>query len=107
MRQHLDKLGSIGSVVAAAACPICFPKLALLGGLLGLGAFSAYEAQLFMAAQLLVVVSVTGQALAYRRHRNVWPFAAALAGGAGGFFGPFGFSSGWRAHSRFFGARSG
>jgi len=103
MRQHLDKLGSIGSVVAAAACPICFPKLALLGGLLGLGAFSAYEAQLFMAAQLLVVVSVTGQALAYRRHRNVWPFAAALAGGAAVFIGLYVFQSEWLAYAGFAG----
>jgi hypothetical protein len=30
MTKHLDKLGSTGAVIAAA-CPICFPKLALLG----------------------------------------------------------------------------
>jgi hypothetical protein len=62
MTKHLDKLGSTGAVIAAAACPICFPKLALLGGLIGLSAISAYEAQLFIAAQLLVVVAVTASA---------------------------------------------
>jgi hypothetical protein len=29
MTRHLDKLASVGAVFAAAACPICFPKLAL------------------------------------------------------------------------------
>src|SRR5262249_34511081 len=87
MTRYLDKLGSFGSVVAAAACPVCFPKLALLGSLVGLGAFSAYEAQLFIAAQILVIVAVAGHALAYRQHRKVWLLAAALAGGAAVFLG--------------------
>src|SRR5215510_11572459 len=82
MTRYLDKLGSFGSVVAAAACPICFPKLALLGSLIGLGAFSAYEAQLFIAAQLLVIVAVAGQAVAYRQHRNAWLLGAAFVSGA-------------------------
>lgn len=54
MKTHLDKIGSIGAVIAAAACPVCFPKLALLGALFGLGALGVYEAQLVIAAQLLV-----------------------------------------------------
>src|SRR5216117_287385 len=45
MKIHLEKIGSLGAVIAAAACPICFPKLALLGALFGLGALGAYESQ--------------------------------------------------------------
>ena len=87
MTTHLDKLGSAGALIAAAACPICFPKLALLGGLIGLGAFSAYEAELFLAVKLLVVVAMAGHVLSYRRHRNAWLLAAGLASGAGVFVG--------------------
>lgn len=87
MRAYLDKLGSIGAVVAAAACPICFPKLALIGAFFGLGAFSAYEYQLLIAAQVLVVVAVLGHGLAYRRHRRGWLLGTALVSGAAVFSG--------------------
>jgi mercuric ion transport protein len=78
MADHLEKLGSIGAVVAAAACPICFPKLAVVGTLFGLGAFSAYEAQLFIAAQALVLVAAAGHLLAYRQHCNARLLTSAL-----------------------------
>jgi len=28
MKTYLEKIGSFGGVIAAAACPACFPKLA-------------------------------------------------------------------------------
>jgi hypothetical protein len=85
---RLEKIGSIGAVVAAAACPICFPKLALVGALFGLGAFSAYEFQFLIAAQALVALAAAGHALSYRRHRNRWLLASALFG-AGAVFAGF------------------
>jgi len=103
MKTHFDKLGSAGALIAAAACPICFPKLALLGSLIGLGAFSAYEAQLFIAAQLLVIVAVGGHVLAYLQHRKVWLLAAALAGGAAFFIGLYVVGSEWVAYAGFAG----
>ena len=77
----------MGAVLAAAACPVCFPKLALLGALFGLGAFGAYESQFFIAAQALVVVALFGHALSYRRHRNRGLLAAAIISGAAVFAG--------------------
>lgn len=87
MKAHLDKLGSVGAVVAAAACPVCFPKLALIGAFFGLGAFSAYEYQFLVAAQVLVALAVGGLLLSYRRYRNGWVLASALLGGSGVFAG--------------------
>ena len=87
MKTHLEKLGGIGSVIAAAACPICFPKLALVGALFGLGALGAYEYQLFIAAQALVAVAVFGQVLAYLSHRNGWILGASLLSGVAVFSG--------------------
>ena len=66
---------------------MCFPKLALIGALFGLGAFGAYESQIFIAAQALVVVAVIGHALSYLRHHNAWLLAAALASAAAVFAG--------------------
>jgi len=103
MKKHLDKLGSAGALIAAAACPICFPKLALIGSLIGLGAFGAYEAQLFVAAKLLVIVAVCGHVLAYRQHRKVWLLAVALAGGAAFFVGLYVVGSEWVSYAGFAG----
>ena len=87
MKARLDRLGSVAAVVAAAACPVCFPKLALIGAVFGLGAFSAYEYQLLVAAQALVALAVVGHLLSYRRHRNRWLLASALLGASGVFVG--------------------
>ena len=87
MKSGLERSGSIGALLAAAACPVCFPKLALVGALFGLGALGAYETQLFIAAQALVIIALIGHALSYRRHRNAWLLAAAIASGAAVFTG--------------------
>jgi hypothetical protein len=63
------------------------PWLALLGALFGLGAFGAYESQLFFAAQALVVIAVIGHGLSYLRHRKGWLLASAIASGIAVFAG--------------------
>jgi MerC mercury resistance protein len=87
MKTYLEKIGSFGGILAAAACPVCFPKLALIGALFGLGALGAYESALFAAAQLLIVLAVVGQALAYLRHRKRWLLALGVGSGAAVFAG--------------------
>jgi hypothetical protein len=95
----LDKLGSVGALVAAAACPICFPKLALVGALLGLGSLAAYEAQLFIAAQALVVVAMIGHGLSFRQHDKQSLLALSLLGGAAFFMGLYLFRSEWLTYA--------
>jgi mercuric ion transport protein len=84
---HLEKIGSVGALIAAAACPICFPKLALLGALFGLGALGAYESQLLIAAQALIVLAIVGHVVAYRQHRKRWLLGVAILGAAAVFGG--------------------
>ena len=87
MKTHLEKFGSFGAVIAAAACPICFPKLALVGALFGLGALGAYEYQFLVAAQVLVAVAMIGNVLAFLRHRNAWLLSSGILGGTAVFAG--------------------
>jgi hypothetical protein len=101
MAKHADKFGSIGAVLAAAACPICFPKLALVGAFFGLGALSAYEAQLIIAAQALVALALAGHLIAYRQRRRTGILGLALAGGAAVFAGLYAFGSEWLAYAGF------
>lgn len=39
----LEKLGSVGAVVSAAGCSMCFPALGTLAGAIGLGFLSRWE----------------------------------------------------------------
>ncbi len=103
MKDWSQRLGAVGSVVAAAACPVCFPKLALLGALFGLGGFAAYEYQIFIAAQALVAVAVLGHVLAYVRRRNMRRMAVALASGAAVFAGLYLVGSEWIVYIGFAG----
>lgn len=98
MRAQLEKIGSVGAVVAAAACPVCFPKPALLGALFGFGAFGAYESQFFVATQVMVVLALVGAALTYRRQRNRWLLASALASGTAVFAALYWIGSEWLAY---------
>ena len=70
MNFKLKKFGAFGTVLTAAACPICFPKLALIGGLIGLGVLSDYEYYFYIAFQVFAVITFVGIWLTYRRQKN-------------------------------------
>ena len=63
----LGRFGSFGALLAAAACPVCFPKLALLGALFGFGALAQYEVIFFYALQVLVVAMLVSHVIAFKR----------------------------------------
>ena len=63
----MEKFGSFGAIVAAAACPICFPKLALVGAIFGFGFLIEYEVVFVYLAQILVIVALVGHIMSYKR----------------------------------------
>lgn len=76
---HLDRIGSFGSLLAALACPACFPIFATAGAALGLGVLQPFEGGVFVAFQFLVVLSLAGNVLAYRRCRALLPLLIGVA----------------------------
>jgi len=68
----------VGAVLAALACPICFPKFALIGAAIGLGALAPFEGYIAIGVQVLFVLALAGQLLAYPRHRNRWLLALSI-----------------------------
>ena len=78
--QHLDKVGSIGAIVAASFAPCCFPFLGVMAATLGLGALVQFAPQLQYAIQVLVAVALAGSCFAYLSHRLVWPLTIAVVG---------------------------
>ena len=71
MNFKLGKFGAFGTIVAAAACPICFPKLALIGALVGFGALAEYEYYFFIAFQVFALLTFAAILLTYRIQRNL------------------------------------
>lgn len=69
----LDKVGSVGAILAGAAVPCCFPFLSLIGSILGLSFLAPYETYMMYAMQVLVVVALIGSVIAYRGHRKFLP----------------------------------
>lgn len=69
----LDKIGSIGAVIAGAAVPCCFPFLSLIGSILGLSFLAPYERYILYAMQILVIVALVGSVIAFRNHRKIIP----------------------------------
>lgn len=76
----VEKIGTIGALLAAAACPACFPILAVVGTALGLGIFHPFEGWVFAVFQILVVIAMLGNMLSFFRHRRLFPFIIGLAG---------------------------
>lgn len=66
-----EKAGAVGTVVAAASCPACFPALASLGAAMGLGFLSSYEGLMITTLlPLFAVIAMLAHALAWFRHRQ-------------------------------------
>ena len=71
-----DKAGLLGSAVSAAACVNCFPALASLGTVIGLGVLNPYEG-VFIRIMLpgFAIIALLANALGWFSHRQ-WPRAA-------------------------------
>lgn len=81
----LDRIGSIGVVLAAIAAPCCFPLFAAIGTAAGLGALGQYEGIILYIFQSFALVTFIGLILAFRKHRKMGPiligaFSCALLG---------------------------
>jgi hypothetical protein len=74
----LDKIGSIGAVIAGAAVPCCFPFLGLAGSMLGLGFLAPYATYVMYALQAAVILSLIGTLIAYNSHRKVAPLTLSI-----------------------------
>ena len=71
-------MGSIGSVIAALACPACFPFFAVVGSALGLGVFLPFEGTVFLVFQILVGLALVGNIISFFSHRKLLPLVVGV-----------------------------
>lgn len=82
----IEKIGSIGSLISALACPACFPVFAVVGAALGLGVFHPFEGIVFVVFRVLVLVALAGNILVFFNHRRLLPLVVGVASPAMIFF---------------------
>jgi len=82
MKPYIEKIPSIGAIIAAAGCPICFPALAAIGSVFGLGSLAAYESQFLIITQIFFVLSVLFAVISFRRSGHKLSLSIALISGA-------------------------
>lgn len=75
----LDRIGSMGALVAAVAAPCCFPLFAAAGASLGLSALGRYESVVLYVFQGFAALSLLGLAVAFREHRQIGPLTVGIA----------------------------
>jgi mercuric ion transport protein len=84
LKDHLDKLGIIGSFIAAACC-LGLPAVLSIVTAVGLG-FLIKDAILLPLMVVFLVVSVIGMYLGYRVHGRPWALILAIVSSAAAFF---------------------
>jgi len=67
-----DKVGSLGAVVSAMGCAMCFPAIASLGGAIGMGFLAQWEG-LFVSTLLPIFawIALVINALGYFSHKQL------------------------------------
>lgn len=78
---YIDKLGTAGLFLTAILSPCCFPLFAFVATMLGLGNSELFGGWTMWIFQAMVLLSVAGLYLAYRKHRYLYPLLAAVSGG--------------------------
>ena len=76
----LDRVGSLGALLAAIAAPCCFPPFAVVGTAAGLSALGQYEGVILYIFQGFALLTLAGLALSFRRHRDFAPLIVGTLG---------------------------
>lgn len=78
---NIDKLGTLGLFFTALFSPCCFPLFAFGASALGLGSFELFGGWTMWIFQAMVLISIVGLIISYRKHRCVYPLLIAIPSG--------------------------
>ncbi|MDP2412453.1 MAG: MerC domain-containing protein [Daejeonella sp.] len=78
---NLDKIGTSGVLLTVLLSPCCFPIIAVAATVLGLGSFELFGEWTMWIFQAMVLISIIGLYISYRRHRCLYPLIAAVISG--------------------------
>lgn len=78
LANNIDKFGTIGMFFTAIFSPCCFPLFAFAASALGFGSFELFGGWTMWIFQGMVVISLIGLFLSYRRHKSMYPLLIAI-----------------------------
>lgn len=77
----MDRFGTAGLFLTAIVSPCCFPLFAFGASALGLGSFELFGGWTMWIFQAMVVISIIGLYISYRKHRSTNPLWIAIPSG--------------------------
>lgn len=96
LSNNLDKLGTAGLFLTAVFSPCCFPLFAFAASAAGLGSFELFGGKTMLIFQGMVLISLGGLYVSYRKHRCMYPLLLAIPSGLLIFYGyHFSSSANW------------
>jgi hypothetical protein len=81
LTNNIDKFGTGGLILTAIFSPCCFPLFAFGASALGLGSFELFGGWTMWVFQIMVLVSLIGLYISYRKHRCMYPLLVAVPSG--------------------------
>lgn len=78
LTKNIDKLGTAGIFITAIFSPCCFPLFAFAASALGLGSFELFGGWAMYVFVAMVIISIVGLIISYRRHRCLYPLLLAV-----------------------------
>ena len=77
----IDKFGTAGLFLTALFSPCCFPLFAFVASAFGFGSFELFGGWTMWIFQAMVVISIVGIFVGYRKHKKIAPLIVALISG--------------------------
>ena len=87
LKTSIDKIGITGLLLTAVLSPCCFPLFAFVASAIGLGSFELFGGWTMWLFQAMVVVSLIGFYISYRKHKCLYPILIAVPSAALIFYG--------------------
>ena len=84
---NIDKFGTAGLLLTAILSPCCFPLFAFGASALGLGAFELFGSWTMWIFQAMVLISLVGLFISYRKHRYTYPLIVGVPSAISVFYG--------------------
>lgn len=87
LTSNIDKLGTAGLFFTAIFSPCCFPLFAFAISAIGLGSFELFGGWTMWVFQAMVIISLVGLYISYRKHRCMYPLLTGIPGALLIFYG--------------------
>lgn len=81
LNNNLDKLGTLGLFLTALFSPCCFPLFAYVASAFGLGSFELFGGWSMWIFQVMILISIAGLIISYRKHHSLYPLMLAIPSG--------------------------